>query len=86
LASTNEWEHVNGRSNLRSSTGGEAGAVLFALDGRFSPVAVDVMNDSSGGVRIFVPQNVPFDVVDEVALRVPVQTLAKSCIACRSVG
>ena len=45
----------------------------MALDGLFSPVLVDVMDVSSGGAGILVPQDVPLVVGNEVALRVPVK-------------
>ena len=50
---------VNDRSTSRRMTAGEATAVLIALDGLFSPVAVDVIDVSSGGVGILMPQTSP---------------------------
>ena len=63
----------NDRLTYRRRTIGEATAVLIALDGLFSPVAVDVMDVSSGGVGILVPQGVSLVVGSQVALRLPVR-------------
>jgi len=73
MITTNEGGNVNSRTTLRSRTTGEATAVLIALDGLFSPVAVDVMDVSSGGVGILMPQSVPLVVGRQVALRLPVK-------------
>lgn len=63
----------NDRLTPRRRTNGEATAVLIALDGLSSPVVVDVMDVSSGGVGILVPQGVSLDVGNQVALRLPVR-------------
>lgn len=61
------------RAAPRRRAAGEATALLIALDGLSSPVAVDVMDVSSGGVGIIAPQGVPLVVGGRVALQLPVK-------------
>jgi len=75
MASTNKGGHANGKSTPRRRTAGEATALLMAMDGLFSPVTVDVMDVSVGGVGILIPQGVPLAVGVQVALRLPVKPL-----------
>ena len=63
----------NVRSSPRRRTAGAATAVLISLDGLFSPVAVDVMDVSAGGVGILIPQGVPLVVGNQVALQLPLK-------------
>ena len=66
-------DRYNGRANHRRRTVGESPAVLMALDSLFSPVAVDVLDVSTGGVGVLVPQSVPLAVGRQVALRLPLK-------------
>lgn len=49
----------NARLTPRLMTAGEATSILMALAGLYSPVAVDVIDVSTGGVGILMPQDVP---------------------------
>ena len=73
MARNNEELPVNDRSTPRRRTAGEATALLIALDGLFSPVVVDVMDVSSGGVGILLPQHLTLAVGTQVALQLPVK-------------
>jgi len=68
-----ESGHINGRLTPRRRTAGEATAVLMALDGLYSPVLVDVMDVSRGGIGILIPQSVPLVVGNQVALQLPLK-------------
>lgn len=72
MARNNEEPPVNDRSTPRRRTAGEATALLIALDGLFSPVVVDVMDVSAGGVGILLPQHLTLAVGAQVALQLPV--------------
>lgn len=69
------------RSSPRRRTVGVAPATLRALDGRFPPARVDVLDVSTGGVCILAPSDVPLAVGDQVALLLPVKPFGQKLFA-----
>ena len=58
MAWPNEAWHINVRLTPRRRAAGEACAVVIALDGHFSPFAVDVMDVSTGVAGILIHHGV----------------------------